>query len=262
MKKAKRIIVLVLVSLLCLSLCSCQAIDDLRAQHAIFQEDGSILWNDAKYVPIRQFSDEIWSEYAIESYNSVYINITEADVPVLLAGYFGDIGYVYNDGELIYHTDDLTYERVYFCRTDRVDRVVAELDAIVQKLDEELVVYAYYYTYNNWEQDEELTYYLREEQKNAVDLVLTSVRPVMSDEVLTITWNVGLNACNYKDEWMEGGCLINLTTDGRYYFSGVNGTQEIYWVPEELYPIMDSIFEPLWIENEVEPEYWPQRDNA
>ena len=45
MKTRKRWIALLAALMMCLSLCGCQELDDMRATHAFWQEDGSILWN-------------------------------------------------------------------------------------------------------------------------------------------------------------------------------------------------------------------------
>ena len=87
MKKMKRWIALLVALLMCLSLCGCQALDDMRATHAVYQEDGSILWNDVVYRKLENV-DQI--DVLDVSYDYAWIYVTESDVPVLLINWFGE----------------------------------------------------------------------------------------------------------------------------------------------------------------------------
>ena len=55
MTKTNRMLSLLLVMLLCLSLCSCKELDAKRAVHAVLDKDGTILWNETVYKPLPKF---------------------------------------------------------------------------------------------------------------------------------------------------------------------------------------------------------------
>jgi hypothetical protein len=77
MKKSKRWIALLLALLLCTSLCGCRELEDMRATHAVWQEDGTILWDGVVYRELQNVPEEY------QHYVNGTIFVTETDVPVL-----------------------------------------------------------------------------------------------------------------------------------------------------------------------------------
>jgi hypothetical protein len=59
MKNSKRWIALLLALLLCASLCGCTELETMRANHAVWQEDGSILWDGVVYRELANVPDEL-----------------------------------------------------------------------------------------------------------------------------------------------------------------------------------------------------------
>ena len=160
MKRYKRWIAALLVSLLCLSLCGCQKLEDMRAAHAVWREDGCILWNGAVYRQLKDVPENL------QFYVEQTVVVTEADVPVLLSDALGTGFTVDGDGVLMHnwHWDG---GETWFCREDKYEEFVAYFRSEVE-LD------TYFYTYwpvKNGEAKEE-HYYLSEEEEAVIDTLL------------------------------------------------------------------------------------------
>ena len=160
MKQCKRWLAVLLVVALCLPLCGCQMLEDMRAAHAVWQEDGSILWNGNVYRLLRNVSEK--SLVLLEDGN---VWVTEADVPVLLSETLGDYGRVSHSGALI-----LTYDHdgeTLYCREDRYDFMAEYLK------DPKLTTY--YYAYWDYDSAEQCYYYLSEQQGHILDQLVKSL---------------------------------------------------------------------------------------
>ena len=75
-KRSKRIFCLLTAIVLCFSLTACNELDEMRATHAIKQEDGSILWNGHTYRAL----EEYYGECKIDYDKTVYV--TDPEVPL------------------------------------------------------------------------------------------------------------------------------------------------------------------------------------
>ena len=82
MKKWVRIIALILTIFLCLPLTGCNALDEMRQQQGIWQDDGTIIWNGSEYKWLNTNELSLNLERD-EEYSHAYI--TKPDVPVLLS---------------------------------------------------------------------------------------------------------------------------------------------------------------------------------
>lgn len=164
MKKSKRWIALLLALLLCASLCGCQELEDMRANHAVWQEDGTILWNGVVYRELADVPEEY--QHVVDG----MIFVTEADVPVLLSQEFGTNWTVDTERGLL-HSWNHNGQETFFCREDRYE----EMAEYFQKyFDKELVMDTYFY--HSWPvshgQQTEETYYLSDSEKTAVNTLL------------------------------------------------------------------------------------------
>ena len=83
MKQVKRIVALLLCVALCLPLCSCKELDDMRARQAFLQEDGTLLMNGHVYKELPAFNRELMLD---EDGN--WISVILPSVPVLLSESF------------------------------------------------------------------------------------------------------------------------------------------------------------------------------
>ena len=115
MKRRIRLISVIVLLCICGTfLSSCEYIDDLRSERAVYiQEDGEtkILIYGEKYVELEGFRVK---GDTLGLYNSGYV--AEADVPILLVELFGDpYGYVYNEIGLI------MVKGKFYCNEDYYD---------------------------------------------------------------------------------------------------------------------------------------------
>lgn len=102
MKKYAKIIALILsVFTLCTILCSCDALDEMRSKHALWQEDGTILYNGNTYVKIENYSN---LNYELST-STVYV--TKENVPTLLSSKFGSYCRITKDNVIIYGDEGL-----------------------------------------------------------------------------------------------------------------------------------------------------------
>ena len=167
-KKGKRWIAALLMVLLCLSLCGCQKLEDMRAKHAVWQEDGSILWDGNMYRPLTAFSEK--TGLILED---GVIRVTEADVPVLLSDEFGEYCRVSRSGALLI-TRGHAGETLY-CREDLYEFMAEHL--------KEPELTTYFYTYFNPDTNVYDYYYLSEQQGDTIDkLVLNLDFSAMEEE--------------------------------------------------------------------------------
>ena len=229
MKKMKRWIALLVALLMCLSLCGCQKLDDMRATHAVYQEDGSILWNGQVY---RQLGNVEMRDEIAMVYDHQLINVTTKDVPVLLSDVFGEQYDVCADGTLLesnYWSEGYTL----YCREDVYEETAEYLKNGFQ-------LETYYYSYLNEDYDS-YNYYLTEYQTNAVNDVLATVIPAPLEEYgdEPIWTSLYLNGCDKTHRFSQDYLMdLWIMEDGSYFLA----TDEIvYPVPERFVGIFNEI---------------------
>lgn len=119
--KLKRIILLAVALVMCISLCSCLDLDAEREKHAKLQDDGSILLNGHKYVLLPEC--EGFSPYF--QYSTGRLNLTDPDVPLLLSSGASEGNvFVSVDGKFIVFNEF----SFYYCREDYYDKVTAAME--------------------------------------------------------------------------------------------------------------------------------------
>lgn len=153
MKKVWRAMTFVVVlALLCTSLCGCTVIDEMKKEQAIYTDEDTILWNGVEYYMLP--TSLTMMPQRDDMFTPIYV--TEADVPVLISGLFGQESYSCNDGMLLevtgYSTtnildmlmdasseentdsvtdeEDITWEETkYYCRAENYETVKAAIEA-------------------------------------------------------------------------------------------------------------------------------------
>ena len=170
MKKCKRWIAVLLVVVLCLPLCGCQKLDEMRAAHAVWQEDGSIKWDGNVY---RKLADS--PEISIIC-DPTTIWLTEEDVPVLLSETIGEYCCI-SRNRVIFIVPGPEGE-VLYCREDMYAFMTEHLE------NPELTTY--YYNYWDYESDDPLGeqhyYYLSVTQGSTIDQLITELEFTALDE--------------------------------------------------------------------------------
>ncbi len=165
----KRLFAAMLCVFLLIPLAGCDALDEMRANQAFMQEDGTILWNSKIYKPLPN------NDYFQPSMDSdINVTLTADDVPVLLSDMMAITYMVVSQDKVLLHN----YSG-YYCREDF-------FDVMSQKMIEPLVPeeLCYQYGYYDYEQERYITdfYTLSAEQTRTIDFVLQSVTPKIFEQ--------------------------------------------------------------------------------
>lgn len=232
MKKWKRWLVLALATVLCLSLCGCDDLEVMRAEHGVWQEDGSILWNGAVYRKLENVANIDVLEI---SYDYISIRVTEPDVPVLLCSWFGDSLDVCAGGTLLEHYDYRLLEgrTTWYCREDVYDETAAVLENGVE-------LTTYFYQYYDRITGDFKNYYLTTEQSEAVYDVFATVHPIF-DAVYEEAFvdSIYLYACDESHRFESDIEMYMHTTESGYC---IELDDLIYVVPMEYHEIFVRIW--------------------
>ncbi len=123
MKKSIKIILcLSLVAIMCTGLCSCDALDDAKKNHAVYSEDyNTITYNDSVYKICPTELRETLHTYISEKYDFTdkILYITEPDVPVLLASTVGEEANLSINGRVI------SLSSAYYIETVKYDTIIS-----------------------------------------------------------------------------------------------------------------------------------------
>ena len=221
MKKGIRLIALVAVLAICLSLCGCKYLDDLRAVQGKVVSTGVIRLQDGtEYKRIYQTCDELVPVFS----RSVTFHITEGeDIPLLLTPTFCATAYRSND-ELFLRVY-LDTELGLYCRTDVYDSVV---ERIKNGFQPEVFCYEYY----DYKTGEYLVYELTQEQADALEQVYATGEAIELPAAATLSYDYYVDLYRASaDHLFQQDCMDLCLSDGKYYL--VFGERILYPVPEE-----------------------------
>lgn len=236
MKKVLRYIALSLtVVLLAVTLCGCNALDEMRASHALLGEDGSITLNGKTYKPLPP------CDTFLPSVNITVpmVNVTEADVPLLLSDMLA-VEYLAkcDDTAFLCHLDTDTY----YCRADRYDEVAEKINK-----GPVFTVYAYEYTY--W--DDELYEYVENVQPfsaaeaAAMDAVFATVKPVAMETLSYVAaFEELMEIYHFSADMLFKTDLCTLVRmENRYFLSMTvdNDTTAVYRIPDAQSIVFDGL---------------------
>ncbi len=170
LKKSLRITALILSAiLLCSLFTGCDELDEMKAQHAILNEDGNIHLNGSEYIPINTVRKASFY-FNFNLVQSDYIYVTAPDVPVLLSeSHCIFTGEASSDGKYLYTYNSKNYDKVYYCRADEYDSHVERLE---KPFEPEVLAYHYYYYDTELGEQVSGNYILSPEEKSAVEAVL------------------------------------------------------------------------------------------
>ena len=183
-KNLKRGLTLLMAAMLLFSLCGCAALDEMRQNQALFDENGNLLWNGSTYKMLP------YNEYFRPEYDDASdVSATASDVPVLLSPMLAAFSLSpCADGTVLHAWIE---EGVYFCREDLYDDLSARM---TQLFTPELVCYSYsLYDEQTGEFSSEC-YTLTQEQVDVLELIVTNESPATMGEgwYLDYQWSVGL----------------------------------------------------------------------
>lgn len=238
MRKFKKLAALALAVLLCVSLCGCQELEDMRAAQAFLQKDGTIRWNGNTY---RQLENV---PHGFQFFGDKRVMVTLPDVPVLLSEIYGENFSADKEG-VILHSWHYGVEEGFFCREDCYEEVAAYLQQEV-KMD------GYCYTY--WDEEGDLMYYLTDAQCAVVDHLITSLEFTNAGNNLVFEMDdycFPLWKCDEKHLFLSDNYAVEIANQkGTYYLITSENTMSA--VPTEYYSILDEIVKPFY-EAEIVP---------
>lgn len=250
MTKTKRMLSLLLVMLLCLSLCSCKELDAKRAVHAVLDKDGTILWNETVYKPLPEFDDEVMYTYGMDPSSDVrWIQVTAPDLPVLLSEYFGSRVYVYNHNTLLSGWD-LFYDskQTYFCRADCYTQMVAQLTEIKQNMIPETDTYyvgmAMLFSDDGNRQKRRID--LTGEQQEAVENIIETGIPIEREPMIYCD-AVDVHGISQRDEVIQ--LLFQIvwhSQNGYELVFKMDDKEHFFPVPEEYNDLFYELLIPIW----------------
>ena len=225
----KRLFAAVLCVFLLIPLAGCDALDEMRANQAFLQDDGSILWGGNTY---KQLPANDYFQPPMSNRNIV---LTNKDVPVLLSNFQAITYMLVSEDQVL-----LNNHQGYYCREDQYDAYVQRL---TQPFEAEELCFQYgYYDYETGEYIEAF-YTLTDIQSAAIGQVLAEVEPwLLEEEYHGISGETFLIEESTKDHLMRRP-YAELVIEGLsiYLLVDVGNSHHVYTVPDTLRPVFLSI---------------------
>ncbi len=242
MKKSLRLLALITaVMLLCLSFTGCSALDDMRARHGIFADDGSIHVNGEKYL---RLPDNAYFSPIDDSFSAIYV--TGKDVPVLLASFSDNVHYIYDSGDII-ENDSGTQ---FYCR----EKLYASLAPLMEA---PFAPTGYCYAYSTFDiKDHSYSTQFCRLSNTQANLILevTTNEELIYSEKYDVVDGIIIQACS--DNLLLRDSRYELFTLGNGYviFDFVNDIA--YSVPAQYNSMCEAIMKPYWDAQKAEEAYW------
>ncbi len=240
MKKVKKLILLCFCITLCVLLCSCNKIDELRKTQAFVDGEDTISFNGESYKLLPACDD---FNLTSREYTDIYI--TEKDVPLLLMSQLGKGGYITDDGMYITSHFATNYARtdVYKSVADRIESG-DYFDGYAFEYD------AYYFDEETKEDEWEHRYkMLSAEATDAITDIFTYGIPVTDliniyDNIYNLSDYNSLDLMLSSDDFLfqRYTATIHQTFDGIYLSvtNSVDG-ENFYLVPDKYMEIFKDI---------------------
>ena len=262
MKKMKRVVALALAVALCLSLCGCRELDEMKARHATWMENGNILWNDHAYVPLYTTEGSVTYEHAddLNWDDREVIHVTQPDVPVLLSGTLGTNGYTGAGGLLLkvntyippavsLHDTMGTYSNTVYCRADMYNWTV---DALQNGYD----IQEYGYYFYSYETGEEKRGSLSNAHRQAIEDALRTAIPTDSyAEEYYNHYEYSLTISAYSTAHLFSQAIGELFcyngtyyVESSYYDGEDNYIEKFYKIPETYTALFNDLFKNLGLD--------------
>ncbi len=261
MKKILQKTVLILVvCVLCVSLGGCGALEEMRARHAKWGENGSVLYDGTEYFPI-EIPIENWDGAHLSiDYLADPVRLTEPDVPVLLSSFLPELLHVGADGIFLQSYETATV----YCRADYYDEITNKL-----RNGFETVGYCYEYPVydEEWIYRKDQIYRLTDAEAAALDAVLTTGTAASIPAITENMYDYRAKIMRCDESMIFQEYLVDVyCLNGSYFVSSFdNGTGYWWiWVPEEYNAVFDSMLkvqkeryeeEMSWYEDNYEYEY-------
>lgn len=225
----KKLASVLLIVFICLSLCSCSMLDQMKEEQAFFlnEDRTEIVWQGVtyKHIPV---DDNIMGEYVHGG------SITASDVPVLLSGLFGYSFGVVEPYGLIHSNYGM-----YYCKEDEYDYYMTMLanynkNKYAYRTEEIIGTNAYRSHLNIVDVD----------TVKAIEEILAFHK--VEDFNYRTSWLFSIYTCEDTGTFYDY-CFEVVEVKGEagcYYFqydNKING-EEYYKVPEQYKPLFDKIY--------------------
>lgn len=228
----KRLFSLLLVLVLLLSFTGCKALDDARAAQAFYEQDGSILWNGVRYLPLPE-ADNVYPAFDYTASN--LLHVTEPDVPVLLSAFMGD---------MFNYSTDKTFlqpnEWNLYCRADL-------FDAVQYRILNGFEYKKYGYWYYQWDDETydytEKSYILSDDQIDAVYEVIQTQVPQEQSSVVSLEYDHLASVMGCSDDLLfrEYLCDVLYHKETYYVVQSNENNYLIYEVPFSSVSVFEEI---------------------
>lgn len=233
MKRTKHVFALLTAVLLCLCLCGCNRLDEMRMNQGFWQKDGTILFNGQTYKKLPAVSD-----YFNWDTNRTDVFITDADVPVLLSEIMGDGFSVSHGGVLLEGFNSYVDETTQYCRADKYEMVCSMLDG-----NFEIVTYGYEYYLVDADKLEGYT--LTEIQKAGLARIYDTAEK--RTQTFEENGEYDVSIYGYSEDKLFCRLLFSLIKDEKGKFT-LQNDEHICDVPKADYPLCEEIMKP-YIDN-------------
>lgn len=252
----RRLLCLTVAVLLCLSMSGCIALDELKVQQAFwnaaddFQLFESFTWNGATYkqLPFTEF------EFALRSSEWKEIHVTQSDVPVLLSVFAGQTMSLSDNEVLAEYTDyEQGDESYYYCRADQYDALLAKLES------GDIEFNRCFYSWYDWEKEEDDSYELSEAEYAAVQTVYNTVKPEVLPDGAEMYFDYEALLYQLSEDglfermWVSA-CVVGDTYYLRSYDEDYNTV--LYTVPKEHTAAFKSLLAAQIVADRADAEYW------
>lgn len=232
MKKTKTILILLTLFALCLSLCGCNALDNLRQSRASLTEDGAIRFQDGTEYKLLPECEEFYPDFE----DSETVHVAEEDVPLLLLSILGSSAEKSKDGRFV--KAYLRNASGIYCRSDLYEELSKRIE---QGFTPEVYCYSYYDPqagdYGGYR-----LYELTSGQIRAVNQVYTTQEPEKLPAVARLDYNYRADLYMYTADHLFRKDMMDVCVMNGEYFL-VTNDNSIYTVPEELFPIFERIMQ-------------------
>lgn len=221
MKKSFRILSLILIVVMCFSLCGCKALDDLRESRASLTESGTIKLPDSTEYKLLPPCEELLPN--IDATDTVYVS--DEELPLLLTVFSKNSYSKSYDG--IFLHDDYAVS-TYYCRTDVYDN-------IVERINRGFVAESYCYRYYDTNYNERY-YKLTERQARAVTEVYNNQTPIILPNIASMVYEYEIDLMLCSEDMLFMRDTVDICVkDNKYYLIDYQlDATSLYAIPDNL----------------------------
>ena len=241
-KTVKRTVLLLVLFSLAVSLCGCNALDELRERQAYWGENDAIVWKDTVY---KKLPNE-GTLYVDIDQEEAALNVTEPDVPVLLSVFCTYAHVCENDIFLCSGGD-------YYCREDQYQEI---WNRIYSPFQADLICYSYT-VYDMETYSSETKYYtLTKDQVDMLGLVVEKEEPKVLGDGWSLRTDVRLSLWECSEDMLFRRDTMDLARSGDTYYLYLYTGKEtcVFTIPSGCNDTCKEIFKAYDNRNNVEKE--------